>query len=117
MHNPDLMLSFEWWFDYSLGKTEDGGRVGEGGESRAGAIGSETVTGSIIMMPFAGDPGYGYASILPPPGHPARQRFRQLCLPGHGERLKEPLLNNLDAMAADLFRQIANQLRPGDQHQ
>lgn len=91
-----------------------GSRVRDGGDARAETSGSGIVGGSIFMMPFAGDPGYGYTAILPPHSDPARRRFRQLCLPGHGERLKEPLLNDLDSMAADLFRQIADQLRPHD---
>ncbi|HLO76602.1 MAG TPA: alpha/beta fold hydrolase, partial [Magnetospirillum sp.] len=37
-----------------------------------------------------------------------------VCLPGHGERMAEPLLNNLDAMAADIFQRIAPQLRSSD---
>lgn len=72
------------------------------------------VNGTIFMMPFAGDPGYGYASLLPPFGHPSRAKFRQITLPGHGERLAEPLLESLEMMAGDIFRQIANEMRTGD---
>jgi len=71
-------------------------------------------SGHIFMFPFAGDGGNGYAPLLPPRDHPARRRFRPLSLPGHGERLTEPLLSDLEAMAADLFQRIAADLRPND---
>lgn len=70
--------------------------------------------GQVFMMPFAGAPAYAYAALLPPRGHPARDRFRQLSLPGHGDRLREPLVEDLDRLAADVFASIAGDLRPED---
>ncbi|MBC7953240.1 MAG: thioesterase [Rhodospirillaceae bacterium] len=66
------------------------------------------------MLPFAGDSGNGYGALLPLRGHPDRARFQQICLPGHGERMAEPLLTDLDALAADAFRQIAPKMRNCD---
>ena len=70
--------------------------------------------GRIMMLPFAGASSFAFAPILPPIGHSDRLRFRQYMLPGHGERMAEPLLSDLEAIAADLSRTISAAPGPSD---
>lgn len=58
----------------------------------------------LFLLPFAGGASYAYRGLvshLPPGIEPLA-----LDLPGHGRRLREPLLHDLEAMARDLWREI-----------
>lgn len=66
--------------------------------------------GPIFLFPFAGASRGCYAPLLPPAGSPERRRFLPIGLPGRGERMREPSPRDLEALAADAFRQIAPDL-------
>ncbi|MEM8664771.1 MAG: alpha/beta fold hydrolase [Pseudomonadota bacterium] len=58
------------------------------------------------MLPFAGASALPFAPLLPPRGDPLRERFVQPTLPGHGDRLNEPLLTTIPAMVDDIERSV-----------
>lgn len=58
---------------------------------------------TLVLIPYAGAAFYAYNSLLP---HlPPWVRPLALDLPGHGRRLREPLLKDAQAMADDLWQQ------------
>ena len=60
----------------------------------------------LFCIPFSGGNAYSYAAFkkyLPEP-----VQLHNLELPGRGTRIAEPLLNSIDAMTEDLYKQIEN---------
>lgn len=66
------------------------------------------------MLPFAGASAFAFGPLLPCRGSVDSDRFVQVALPGHVERMEEPLLDDLEAIAAECFYQIADRLSPND---
>lgn len=81
-------------------------------DSHPGA--ASTTPGRVFMLPFAGASAFAFGPLLPSGGSADRDRFVQIALPGHVERMKEPLLDDLEAIAAESFYQIADRLGPHD---
>ena len=62
----------------------------------------------LFCLPFAGGSYYSY---FPLEKHmDSRVRLTPIDLPGHGRRMREPLLGDLNDMCADLYDQIRDQL-------
>ncbi len=62
----------------------------------------------LFCLPFAGGSYYSY---YPLEKHmDTRIRLTPLDLPGHGRRMREPLLSDLDEMCTDLYDRIRDQL-------
>ena len=65
-------------------------------------------TMTLFCLPFSGGNIYSYQKLKST--LPDHIRFVPLELPGHGRRLREPLLRDLDKMVDDMFRQIRDNL-------
>lgn len=59
---------------------------------------------NIFCLPFSGGTVYSYQKFKP--YFPKSAAMIPLELPGHGRRLREPLLTDVQAMSADIFQQI-----------
>ncbi len=66
----------------------------------------------LVLLPFAGGSSFSYTQLNG--GLAATFEVRALDTPGHGRRMKEPLLNNCDAMAEDIVTSL-QRIVPPDQ--
>jgi len=62
----------------------------------------------LFCIPYSGGNAYSYSEFKK--YLPGNIELYNLELPGRGKRISEPLLNSIEAMTEDLFRQIENQI-------